>query len=211
MSITNPRLSRLEAVNIILRGSGEQPVNSLSEDGSNDVSIAEACLTETTAFILLSGGYTNTEVKTYNPDSNGYISLPTGILDVDSTDSTVQVTMRGHNPCRLYNITDGDYVFDEAMELRITYLVQFEDLPPWVQYHIATAAAVQYQMATKGDPSLDAHLRAMAMKAQAVYEQNNANQAQKTLFNNSKVNAYWARNRHLPWRYTWGGSLLNAT
>jgi hypothetical protein len=93
-------LSKLDAVNRILRSAGEYPVSTLSVTGSNDVTIAVQTLDETVLFIQLAGLNNNTEVKNMLPDSSGRIVIPDNVISVDtiSTDIHRNVVTRGRSP-----------------------------------------------------------------------------------------------------------------
>ena len=191
--MSNARLTRLTAVNRMLAAAGEQPVSSLAEDNINDTTIAENILDQTTAEILKNKLYTNTELLDYEPDENGYIYLPVGLLKVDSTDPLEEVTQRGYAPCRLYDLKNNTYVFEDTITLEVTYVVPFEDLPIDVQFAIADRAARYYSAIVTGDTGTLANMLAeQSMRSNADMQAGMAEQGDYNLFANPDSNAYWA-------------------
>jgi hypothetical protein len=65
-----PAFTRLGAINRMLQAAGEQPVNTLVSDGTNDVSLAESVLDDSIKEILSQGLNFNTEVKDLYKDAS---------------------------------------------------------------------------------------------------------------------------------------------
>lgn len=163
-------LSRLEAVNRILRESGDYPVSSLITDQSNDSLMAEAILDEYTKEALMAGTVGNTLVVEFQPDNNGFIPLPGNVLEVypwylplgGKNSMNKRVSVRG-TPPRLYDQDTNSFVFTESVVLQYTVLEDFENLPTPLQFAIADRAARSYQMVTQGDPRIDQQLAQQEM------------------------------------------------
>jgi hypothetical protein len=196
------RWSRLSAVNAILRAAGEAPVNSL-ESGVNDTLIAEAVLDEhTLRWLTANNIVSSTFIQEWTPDDDGFINLPTGTLYAKPTDPDMPYVQRGSSPTRLWNVTDNTYVFEEAVELRVTVGVSFEELPVSSQQAIVDSARVEYQMFQQGDPAVHALLSNEAMRSRIVGIGKDASADGKTVFDSKHSNAYkWALIR----RYSPGG------
>lgn len=159
------QLTRLDAVNRILRANGEQPVSSLVTDGTNDTSIAEDVLDETlTQFTVEFGEEVKVELT---PTSAGKIVLASNILKLDGrdTDANRRLSRRGSY---LFDIDNNTDIFTAAVKLRVVYQQDFEDLDPAFQYMIVDEAALIYQADVKGDGEVDQRLQRRAIKSRAI-------------------------------------------
>jgi len=159
------QLTRLDAVNRILRSNGEQPVSSLVTDGTNDTSIAEAILDEMLTQYAIEYG-DEVQIELY-PTTENKIVLAPGILRVDGrdTDRERRLVRRGNY---LYDIDNNTDQFTSSVKLRVIYEPVFTDLDPAFQYMITDQAAQMYQADVKGDPEVDQRLRVRAMKSKAI-------------------------------------------
>lgn len=193
--MSNMRFSRLTAVNRILMFAGEQPVNSLSDDGINDTALAEAALDQCTAEIQKEGLTVNTEIHTYAPDVEGNIYLPTGTLRVDAVKFNRNVTQRGYQPTRLYDLDNNTYTFTDEIEINLVVGIAFEDLPMDIQFAIVDKAARMYQMITVGDTNMDQILAEQELRSRMGMMRANEEQGDFNLFKNMNNNAYWAVTR----------------
>ena len=129
-------LSKLDAINRMLRASGEYPVSTLAVTGSNDVSMAIQTLDEITMQCQLTGLNCNTVIETLSPDSNGKIYIPDTVLAVDTVDVDINrnIVQRGRNPTYLFDVDENTDVFTTTVKLKITYALPFEDLPTAEQF-----------------------------------------------------------------------------
>ncbi len=152
-------LTKLDAVNRILRASGEYPVSTLSVTGSNDVVIAIQTLDEITVYCQMQGLNCNTVDIIAYPDSEGKITIPDTTLLVDSTgtDYNRNLVQRGRGPTLLFDVDNNTDVFaaNTAVHLKIVSLLEFDSLPTAEQFEITDQAARMYQMATVGEASQD--------------------------------------------------------
>lgn len=162
--------SKLQAVNRVLRGGGENPVNSLITT-SGDSLMAEAILDEVNLEIQLPGLTCNSEEFEFTPDSNGEIQVDDSILHIQCVDrQTLDVIVqRGKSPTRLYNATKNSYDFSDFTTLvcRIVSGLPFDELPTATQLHVADLAARRYQAVAQGDPSADNLLREVYVESRA--------------------------------------------
>ena len=193
--MANHSFTRLLAVNRILRGAGEQPVSSLTEDGINDTAIAEAILDETTAEYQKDGLTVNTEYVTYTPDADGFIVLPINTLRADGQSDSDQYTVRGYQPKKLYDLENNTYVFTEDVDLVLTQGLDFTELPVDIQFAIVDKAAMLYQMITVGDQGMHATLSQQALQSRITAKIADDAQGDYNLFDNPRTNAYWMRKR----------------
>lgn len=164
-------LSKLDAVNRILRASGEYPVSTLSVTGSNDVTLAIQTLDEVALQCQLTGLNCNTVDKEVLPDINGRIWIPDNTLSIDTigTDYSRNLVQRGRNPTYLFDVDNNTEVFTvgTAINVRITTSLEFESLPTAEQFEIVDQAARMYQMATVGEAAQDKLLQEIAFMSRA--------------------------------------------
>lgn len=196
-------LTRLDAVNRILQASEEQPVSTLVNDGVNDVSFAETVLDQVTLEIQSQGFGISQETKTFNYDSDGYITVSDNYLVVDPVEADFgrKLVVRG---TRLYDADNGTYVFDATVRLRVTLTQDFADLPPAVQFYIADKAARRYQMQTLGDPEKDRFLAEQELKSMVLAKQVDARSRNGSWIHNPYSNSGVSTYRH---RRPYPGSL----
>jgi len=149
-------LSKLEAVNIVLRaGLGESAVSSL-DSGLSDAETAEQTLDEVNKDVQAIGFHCNSEYDvTLSRDSVTHkIPIPNNSLSVDPSGDNVDLNLaqRGGFMYDLDNHTD---VFSNNITVDIVYLLDFEDLPYHIAYYIAQRAARVYQYRDMGSAALN--------------------------------------------------------
>lgn len=169
------QLSKLAAVNRILRGAGENPVSSLDDTLVNETLMAETILDEVNMTEQMSGLHCNTVVEELTPDGDGFIFLPDSVLWVQSwyltqggkTSLDLNLSTRGNNPTKLYNATDNTDVFEDSVVVKYALLAAFEDLSTATQFQITDQASMLYQMSTVGDNAMNQLLSQMALISRA--------------------------------------------
>lgn len=164
-------LSKLDAVNRILRASGEYPVSTLAVTGSNDVTLAVQTLDEVALQCQMTGLNCNTVEKEYLPDVNGKIYIPDTTLSIDTvgTDYGRNIVQRGRAPTYLFDVDNNTDAFTVGtpLKVRITVALSFEELPTPEQFEITDTAARMYQMATVGEMAQDKLLQEIAFVSRA--------------------------------------------
>lgn len=187
-------LSKLEAVNRILRSAGEFPVNSLLSV-SNDTLMAETVLDEQVLYHNMEGTLQNTFYTTLKPDSNGKILLGDNVLHIETvgSKSPALVTTRGSNPTYLFDIGDNTDVFTESVEVQQVLRLDFEDLPTPDQFSVVDTSARLYQMQTVGDVNQDSLLAQQQMMSIARARQADTRQRKANFLFGANENPYRAR------------------
>lgn len=164
-------LSKLDAVNRILRASGEYPVSTLAVTGSNDVTLAIQTLDEVALQCQMTGLNCNTVEKEYLPDIDGHIYIPDDTLAIDTvgTDYGRNVVQRGRTPTYLFDVDNNTDIFTVGtpLNVRITVSLSFESLPTAEQFEVVDQAARMYQMATVGEMAQDKLLQEIAFMSRA--------------------------------------------
>lgn len=163
--------SKLDAVNHMLLMSGEHIVNHLEDDSGVDTSVAEHILNETVLSFVMRGLVNNSYYKRFNPNSTGYIYLPSntthaelaeGIWSKDM-DQYILATYKG-SPPYLFNVTDNTANWQglnnssDGIMLYLVVNLEWEDIETPMQRGIMSSAARDYQMITQGDHNVDKYL-----------------------------------------------------
>lgn len=154
------RLTKLEAVNRILRAASESPVNSLVSTETNDVTAAVNTLDQVSRQVQLEGFIFNSERQTLKPDAAGTVYLPRNTLRVSADPLGAQYDLtlvaRGN---RLFNAGDSTFAFSGPVDVALVVELEFEDLPPDMQFEIVDLAAVEYQADVLGSDQVDRRLQ----------------------------------------------------
>ena len=161
--------TELEAVNIILSGIGEAPVNSLS-DMTADVSLARNILAEISRETQTEGWQWNTEDDyPLTPDAaKGEIKLPPTAIRVHLREPDGrELTIRGQ---RVYDRVNHSFTFPSGTRIPVTLtlLLPFEDLPEAARRYVTLKAARVFQERTVGSGTLYDFQQADEARARAL-------------------------------------------
>jgi len=166
-------LTKLQAVNEMLRSIGEDPVNSLSS-GLDDAEIAEALLDIESRRIQALGWHVNTRWDVeLAVDANDHFLLPTNTLRVDTTNPRPKKrfvsfpTSSGWVDAKMVRSADDtkwilydqdndteSWTTETTLNVAIIQLQEFANLTPLLQYYIFTSAAHKYQKQVMGSQVL---------------------------------------------------------
>lgn len=150
MATGTTTLTELDAINSMLGGIFEAPVNTITESGIEDVAIAHRVLSNRVRSVLVSGTANNVETGvTLLPDANsGKIPLPANVLRVDNDRTeSLDVVQRGGF---LYDRTNHTFIFSRAVVVEIYYHLDWDDLPEHIKYPVMVLAARQFQAESLG-------------------------------------------------------------
>ena len=166
-------LTKLAAVNRILRGSAENPVTALAVT-TNESFMAEDLLDDTVLQHLTTGFHCNTLTKLIELDGNSKIPLPDetltvmGWFDIETGQVDTDQNLRIQDETGdlfAWDIDNDTDVFDKNLVVRITVNQAFVDLPTPIQFMITDEAAAVYQMITQGDERMNQLLSAIALQS----------------------------------------------
>lgn len=133
------RLTRLDAVNIVLTNIGQSPVTTIDNDNPL-ISMAVNTLDEVAEAIQSEGWAFNSEIQyPFTPDVNNEILVPTNVIRVDAEplDDVDLVIRMG----KLYDRRAHTYKFEGTQYFNVLWLLDFEDMPqPAKQYSAIRAA-----------------------------------------------------------------------
>ena len=166
-------MTKLEAVNRILRGAREHPIASLGDVTINDTLMAEQILDEVNRREQMTSIHINTSEQELTPDANDEILLPSTTMQVLASKQSVNRNFGLREEAGVTKLIDVDenrdtFPDDTSVFVRITAELGFEDLPLQHQFSIADQAAVEYQQATLGSDTLDRSLQARAARSRAI-------------------------------------------
>lgn len=154
-------LTRLDAVNEMLRMLSLAPVSSLDDTENLKSSIAQETLESSRVEILSMGWHANKVKVTLEPDVDGYIAVSSTVIEIEALKNTddqeiPDVTVRGD---RLFDITNNTEVFTKNVNAYITYDLSFEDIPVSLRRFVLAHAKRRFQMNMQGNTATDSILR----------------------------------------------------
>jgi hypothetical protein len=181
--------TKLEAVNTMLGVIGESPVNTIS-GSSLPVSVVMALnvLDEVSREVQSEGWHFNTEFEyPLVRNSSNQFSLPTNTLKIDTpidkyTD--IDVVQRGTS---LYDRKNHTDVFNEDLEVTITFELAFEDLPQQFRTYINIKAARKFANRFLGSPEIESFTLRDEINAKATAVDSDSENADRTIFDNYDV------------------------
>lgn len=132
-------MTRLDAINSILRMVNEASINSL-DDASPEAQDVDELITEITRDVCVDNQPFNILPYRFQPDSNGEIAIPATILGVEPEASCGNVRVISK---KLYNVASRTYSFSGVVEADCKLLFDFEELEDVVQNFIVKQAAVK--------------------------------------------------------------------
>lgn len=137
-------LSKIDAVNLMLEAIWESPVSTLDVSGVASVAAAKRILDETSRSVQSRGWAFNKEYGyPLALDVNGHFPLPLNTLVVDPSDNTLDYVQRG---TLLYDRGNHTFTFtDSSVDVDITLLLEFEDLPDPARQYIAVFASRRFK------------------------------------------------------------------
>lgn len=159
--------SELDAVNTILSGIGEAPINSF-KDNTSDVAVARRVLNEVSKDIQLEGFHWNTEDNyPLKVDNKGEIRVSPTLVRVHFSEPTdQQLTIRGG---KVYDRVNHSYIFplDTVLYCTVTLLLTFEDMPESARRFITIKALRVFQERVLGSQTLSSFQQQDEARARA--------------------------------------------
>lgn len=134
------KLTKLEAVNIVLSNVGQAPVTQIDNDNPM-VALAANMVDEVSEAVQSEGWMFNYETNyPFVPDVNNEVLIPENIIRIDDSDpySNKELVIRNG---KLYDKRTHSFKFTEKLELDVTWLLEFHDLPQPVKQYIAIRTA----------------------------------------------------------------------
>ena len=176
--------TELSAVNTILGSIGQSPLTTLNFQNP-EVSFIYNLLTEANVDIQSEGWAFNKEEHiTVSPDANGFINIPSDVLQYDMHDGVQDKSQRVvRRNGRLYDKVDHTDVFTKDMKVDAIYLYKFEDIPQPFKRLIVYTAASRAATQLVSNPQLVQMLQSKLAYARAVCMEYECNQGDHSYFN----------------------------
>lgn len=155
-SLQNPRrISELDAVNLMLRNIGEDPVSSLGPNAKPTAQKAQAMLAEESVNVQSHPyNFCTEQALKLDPDVNKEIGLPQNILAFQPAPRSEHLFLQ-EDGGRLYNSGDSTFKFAEPVYLVAQLAKPFDNLPQQARWYISMAAAIRFASSENpGSPSL---------------------------------------------------------
>jgi len=145
VSLDNPRrMTKLDAVNIMLRNIGEDPVSILGETAKPSAQKATAVLGETSVTVQDMGwNFCSDENYTLAVNTDGEIVLPANLLSFHPVYTSVADRVV-ETDGKLYNTYNNTFIFEEAVIVNAVFARAFEDLPQTARNYITLLASLSF-------------------------------------------------------------------
>lgn len=148
-------LTKLDAVNVVLRARGRGPTAALGEAARPQAREAEDTLA-TALLEVLSGDwhFNKQEEMKLEPNASKEIHLANNLLSFAPTTYSLGRSL-SQIGTRLFDMDKGSFKFDGPVYLEATLGYGFEDLPQPIRWYVALNAAFQFaNQQTPGDASM---------------------------------------------------------
>jgi hypothetical protein len=184
MPATYAASTELDAVNQILSSVGQAPVTTLDLQNP-EVAIVLTTLREVNKQVQAEGWNFNVERGyEFTPDaSTKEITYPTNVLQLDTNtpkhrDDYQPVKRNG----KFYDKLKHTYQWDDKIKADVTWLFEFEDVPPAIQLYITARAARIASNKMVGDTTLFQLLQEQELQTRAAAIEYDCNQADYSIF-----------------------------
>lgn len=148
-------LTKLEAVNLVLRARGIAPATTLGSGARRTTIEALEQLGETNVNIQSENWNFNRENRLkLGKNTSGEIVAPNGLVRVKPTytDAYKNITVRDG---KIYDLDNSTFVWTQDLYVEATILLPFEDLPQPIRWYVAVKAAWMHGNSTvPGDASI---------------------------------------------------------
>jgi hypothetical protein len=184
MPVTHAASTELDAVNQMLSSVGQAPVTTLDLQNP-EVAIVLTTLREVNKQVQSEGWMFNTERHyTLKPDSTTKeILYPTNALQIDTNveehRADFDVVRRGK---KLYDRLHHTYEFTKDLEVDITWLYEFDDVPAPIQNYIVARAARMAAIKTVGESQLVGLLQEQELMTRATAIEYDCQQGDYSIF-----------------------------
>ncbi len=179
-------ITKLQAVNNVLRRLGKLPVDALDTNGTSTHAHVERMIDDSATAVQGEGWYWNTKFDVEPPldgdsklnvsqleakDGGGYWNIYH--VDTDYSESK-NVVRKGDY---LYDIDDNTFVFSGTVKVRYTYERDFAEIPDAFQNLIVSKASFNFNRYYLGNPSLEGALSLEMQSAQRLVNREEIRQA----------------------------------
>jgi|TARA_R100000482_G_scaffold95098_1_gene39962 hypothetical protein len=190
------KATRLAAVNTIISNIGQAPVTNL-ESGNPLVEMAEQILDEVTRAVLAEGWEFNTERHyPFTPNSTNEIVIPDNVLTLDTKSGSAKQTIIRNG--KLYDRVKHSYTFSESVDLDVTWLFDFAELPEAFKNYITIRAANVFAGRSVGSQEAVTFGQREETIARATLLEYDTQQGDYTMFQDYEGGSEYSRSAYLP-------------
>ena len=190
------KATRLAAVNTIISNIGQAPVTNL-ESGNPLVEMAEQILDEVTRAVLAEGWEFNTERHyPFTPNSSNEIVIPDNVLTLDTKSGSAKQTIIRNG--KLYDRVKHSYTFSESVDLDVTWLFDFAELPEAFKNYITIRAANVFAGRSVGSQEAVTFGQREETIARATLLEYDTQQGDYTMFQDYEGGSEYSRSAYLP-------------
>lgn len=152
----SPRITEVEALNILLSAIGASPITKTDNPQNVDAINARDALIQATREIQAERWYFNTEENyPLTPDARtGEINVPANIISIDHIGRFGQRPQFAIRGAKLYDLFRHTYKFEHPIYLNVHLSLAFEEMPETAKQYAIARAARKFQEAALGDPNL---------------------------------------------------------
>ncbi len=146
--------TKLEAVNMLLEGIMESPVNSVDGSGLQEADMASTMIDRVSREVQKKGWHWNTLIDyPLVPDVDGNIILPASTLSVDTmgTSAHLDLVQRG---TKLYRRDTNTFNIGMTVRAELVLFLPFDELPESARWFIAVRATRKFQQKQLGSTEL---------------------------------------------------------
>jgi hypothetical protein len=188
--------TKLETVNSMLGHIGETPVNSIADTNALPVTAAMAVtiVDEVSREVQTEGWHFNTEdnVK-LTPDSQGVVTIPEDIIELDVADKTVDVVQRGLS---LFDRSNNTTTFSGEIIVSVIRLLDWDSLPEVARRYITLRSSRVFQGRVVGSRELESLIARDEFQARARLMNTDGNTSDRTIFDSPDVASRIGINRN---------------
>lgn len=188
--------TKLETVNSMLGHVGETPVNSIADTNALPVTAAMAVtiVDEVSREVQSEGWHFNTEDNVeLTPDSQGNITIPEDIIELDVADKTVDIVQRGLS---LFDKRTNTTTFKDKITVSLIRLLDWDSLPEVARRYITLRASRVFQGRVVGSKELEALVARDEFQARARLMNTDGNTSDRTIFDSPDVGSRIGINRN---------------
>ena len=188
-------MTKLEAINAILRRLGLTPVSALDTGGNSTQAQAERYLDDSNRSCQARGWHFNTRKGvTLTRNGSNKIAVPAGTyrIDTSGTCSHIDVSVVGGF---LYDLENNTDVWARDLEVSYVMSSDFADLPQTFADYVVSEAAFLYNRAHKANPAIDTALSAETTRRYSEAKREDDDRADVNVLNTSEMNQMRGRPR----------------
>jgi hypothetical protein len=146
--------TKLEAVNMLLEGIMESPVNSVDGSGLQEADLASVMIDRVSREVQKKGWHWNTLINyVITPDTDGNIVLPKTTLGVDTMGKSAYLDLV-QRADKLYNRETNTFNIGSPVTVELVLNLPYEELPENARWFIAVRATRKFQQKQLGSSEL---------------------------------------------------------